>query len=145
MSGPAGPRTKDKDLDLGYTLNLVCHHSPLTSPPTKLFLDHKSLQTITVWILTMSHWSWQSGQHSGWHSGWHFRHGTPVHCNVLMKKNCRLGFSPNMSHITPAEWPHMPKNFRNKQILMLQVGRESTVFMLFLGMKDIKIESSWVF
>ena len=31
--GPAGPRTKekDKDLDLGYTLNLVCH------PSSKLF------------------------------------------------------------------------------------------------------------
>ena len=27
-SGPAGPRTKDKDLDLDYKLNLVCHHPP---------------------------------------------------------------------------------------------------------------------
>ena len=24
-SGPTGPRTKTKDLDLGYTLKLVCH------------------------------------------------------------------------------------------------------------------------
>ena len=28
-SGPEGPRSKD--LDLGYTLNLVCHHPPLTT------------------------------------------------------------------------------------------------------------------
>ena len=29
-SGPAGLRTKDKDLDLSYTLNFVCHSPPLT-------------------------------------------------------------------------------------------------------------------
>ena len=34
-SGSAGPWTKDKDLDMGYTLNLVCHHPPPNhhSPP----------------------------------------------------------------------------------------------------------------
>ena len=37
-------RTKDKDLDLGYTLNLVCYPPPLT---TKLFLASNLLQTIT--------------------------------------------------------------------------------------------------
>ena len=33
----SGPRSKDKDLYLGYTLNLVCHHLPPTthSPPLK--------------------------------------------------------------------------------------------------------------
>ena len=41
-----GPRTKDKDLNLGYTLNLVCYHPP--SHHQQTFLWHKSLQTITV-------------------------------------------------------------------------------------------------
>ena len=27
--GPEDPRTKDKDQDLGYTLNLVCHSPPV--------------------------------------------------------------------------------------------------------------------
>ena len=56
---------------------------------------------------------------------------TPVHCKVLMKKNSRLGFSPNITHMTPTEWPHMCKKFRNKQNLKLQLGSESTVFFLF--------------
>ena len=37
------------------------------------FLGSKWLQTITVWLLTMSYWysGWHSGWHSWWHSGWH--------------------------------------------------------------------------
>mgnify|MGYP006888580570 FL=1 len=44
---------------------------PLTTtpPPTKLFLGFKWRQSITVWLLTMSNWSWHSRWHSGRHSG----------------------------------------------------------------------------
>ena len=54
------------DLSQELTLNLVCH-SP---PPTKLFLiGFKWRQSITVWLLTISNWSWHSRWHSGRHSG----------------------------------------------------------------------------
>ena len=38
-----------------------------------LILGSKWLQTITIWLLTMSHWysRWYSKWDSGWHSGWH--------------------------------------------------------------------------
>ena len=53
---------------------------------TKLFLGSKWLQTITVWLLTMSHWSqhsrWHSGWHLGWHSGWHSRWHTGWHLKM---------------------------------------------------------------
>ena len=50
-SGQAGPRTKDKDLDLGNTLNLVCH-SP---PPT----HHHPLTRDSGWVtLRMSFETW---------------------------------------------------------------------------------------
>ena len=41
-----GPRTKDKYLDLGYILNLVCQ-----PPPRQLYLGHKSLQKINAYDL----------------------------------------------------------------------------------------------
>ena len=54
------------DLSQELTLNLVCH-SP---PPTKLFLiGFKWRQSITVWLLTISNWSWHSRWHSGRYSG----------------------------------------------------------------------------
>ena len=43
-------------------------------------------------------------------------HNTLVHYRGLMKKNCRLVFSSNMSPIISSELPHMCKKFRNKQI-----------------------------
>ena len=42
-------------------------------PGPGLYMTSKWLQTITVWLLTMSHWYQHSRWHSGWHSGWHLR------------------------------------------------------------------------
>ena len=62
-------RLSDSDQSLEQTLNLVWH-----PPPTeKLFFGHKWLQTITVWLITMSNWSWHSRWHSGLYLGWHSR------------------------------------------------------------------------
>ena len=49
-SGPAGPRTADKDLDLGYTLSLVCHSPP---PIHQTFLRHK--MTSNHYFMTSNH------------------------------------------------------------------------------------------
>ena len=51
-----GPR-----LYIKFGLPLTTHHWT--------FLGLQMLETSTVWLLTMSHWSHHSRWHSGWHSG----------------------------------------------------------------------------